>query len=162
MQYYKTEGLGALLRLSLILFTLAFVLTGILFAYKGVLGRQLGQQKQLLSDLQVQFEPSLIAQLERVANSINNARTLLKSHVYATPILDFLEKNTMPEVAYSTMNYAGDKKSLLLNGDAPSYTDVSAQIKIFAAQPEVASASFSNTTLRDAGSVGFNATINFR
>ena len=49
MEYYKNEGLGALLRLSLILFILASVLTGLLFAYKGLLARQLDQQRQILN-----------------------------------------------------------------------------------------------------------------
>ncbi|MDO8523495.1 MAG: hypothetical protein Q7S12_04445 [bacterium] len=162
VEYYKTEGLGALLRLSLILFILASALTGIMFAYKGLLGRQLDQQRQVLSGLQVQFEPSLISQLEHVANTITNAKTLLKNHLYATPVFDFLEKNTLPDVSFSVFNYNADKKTLTLSGEAPSYTEISAQAKIFQNQQEVANASFSNTTLRDTGSVVFNIIINFK
>ncbi|MDP2668723.1 MAG: hypothetical protein Q8P07_02715 [bacterium] len=162
MEYYKNEGLGALLRLSLILFILAAVLTGLLFAYKGVLARQLDQQRQILTDLQVQFEPSLVAQLEHVASTITNAKTLLSKHLFITPVFNFLEKNTLPDVSFSSFNYSADKKTLTLNGEAPSYTEISAQIKTFQKQPEVAGAYFSNTNLRDAGSVVFNTIINFK
>lgn len=162
MEYYKTEGLGALLRLSLILFIIASVITGLLFAYKGVLARQLDQQRQVLNDLKVQFEPSLISQLEHVANTITNAKTLLKKHVYITPVFDFVEKNTLPDVSFASFGYNADKKTMTLNGEAPSYTEISAQTKVFQNQQEVASAVFSNTTLRDEGSVVFNIIINFK
>ncbi|OGF69780.1 hypothetical protein A3C73_03315 [Candidatus Giovannonibacteria bacterium RIFCSPHIGHO2_02_FULL_44_11] len=162
MEYYKNEGLGALLRLSLILFILASVLTGLLFAYKGLLARQLDQQRQILSDLQVQFEPSLVAQLEHVASTITNAKMLLNKHLFITPVFNFLEKHTLPDVSFSSFNYSADKKTLTLNGEAPSYTEISAQIKTFQNQQEVAAASFANTALRDAGSVVFNTIINFK
>lgn len=162
VEYYRTEGLGSLLRLSLIFFVLAGVFTGILFAYKTLLTRQLVQQRQVLQDLQVRFEPTLIAQLENVANKITNAKNLLKNHIFITPFFDFLEKNTLPDVSFGSFNFNADKKIMTLTGEARSYTEISAQMKVFQSQPEVINASFSNTTLRDTGSVIFSAVINFK
>lgn len=160
--YYRTEGLGSLLRLSLILFVLAGILTGTLYAYKVYLNGQLEQQRKVLSELQEQIEPKTIDKLERLATTINNAKNLLKGHIYVTPVFDFLEKNTLPDVSFNSFTYSADKKSLTLIGEAPSYTEVSAQVKVFQNQPQISETSFSNTTLKDTGSVSFTAVINFK
>ena len=162
VEYYRTEGLGSLLRLTLILFVLACVFTGVLFAYKAVLTKQLVDQRQILEDLRVRFEPTLITQLEHVANKMANAKSLLKGHIYITPIFNFMEKNTLPNVSFSSVNYNADKKILTLSGEATSYTEVSAQVKVFRNQPEVLNTTFSNTTLREEGSVVFSSVITFK
>jgi len=162
IEYYKAEGLGAFTRLALIFLILAGVFSGLLYLYKKLLIRQIDQQKAVLADLDTRFEPTLIKELERVSNSINNARALINNHVYISPIFDFLEKNTLPDVSFSTFNYSADKKTLTLAGEAPSYTEVAAQVKIIQNQPEVMYAIFSNTTLKETGAVNFTTVINFK
>jgi len=116
----------------------------------------------VLADLDTRFEPKTIKELERLSNSINNARTLINNHTYISPIFDFLEKNTLPDVSFSTFNYFADKKTLTLAGEAPSYTGVAAQVKIIQSQQEVVYATFSNTTLKETGAVNFTTVINFK
>ena len=162
IEYYKTEGLGAFTRLALILLILAGALSGLLYLYKGLLVKQIDQQKAVLADLDERFEPSLIKELERIANSLNNAKSLINNHTFISPVFDFLEKNTLPDVSFSTFNYSADKKILSLAGEAPSYTGIAAQAKIIQNQQEVLSATFSNTTLKETGAVNFTMSINFK
>ncbi|KKT40959.1 MAG: hypothetical protein UW30_C0015G0030 [Candidatus Giovannonibacteria bacterium GW2011_GWA2_44_13b] len=162
IEYYKAEGLGAFSRLALIFLILAGVFSGLLYLYKKILIRQIDQQRAVLADLDTKFEPSLINELERLSNSINNAKALINSHTYISPIFDFLEKNTLPDVSFSTFNYNADKKTLSLAGEAPSYTEIASQIKIIQNQPEILSATFSNTSLKETGSVNFTTVINFK
>ena len=162
IEYYKAEGLGAFSRLALIFLILAGVLSGLLYLYKKLLVRQIDQQRAVLADLDTRFEPKTIKELERLSNSINNARTLINNHTYISPIFDFLEKNTLPDVSFSTFNYFADKKTLTLAGEAPSYTGVAAQVKIIQSQQEVVYATFSNTTLKETGAVNFTTVINFK
>ena len=160
--YYKAEGLGAFFRISLILFIISGAFSGLLYIYKGILGKQLDQQKVILNDLKTRFEPTLITELEHLSNALVNSRSLLNGHVYVSPVFDFLEKNTLPDISFNAFDYDAGKKVLLLSGEAPSYTEVAAQIKIFKNQQNVAGATFSNTALKETGSVNFSASINLK
>src|SRR3989344_1122026 len=91
IEYYKAEGLGAFVRLALIFLILAGALSGLLYLYKKLLIKQIADQKAVLADLDTRFEPSLIKELERISNSINNAGSLINNHVFVSPVFDFLE-----------------------------------------------------------------------
>lgn len=154
------EGFGAFFRIGLIVFLAAAVFTGGLYFYRNFLENSLISQKSILEKLEVEFEPSLIAELERVSNAIIAARDILRLHGKATPIFEnILEKNTLAAVNFSTFAYSAEKNTITLGGEAASYADVASQSGVFEALPDVLSATFSNLSLRESGTIGFNLNI---
>ena len=159
---YVSAGLGVFFRLSFIFFLVSLLFAGTLFFYKNVLTNQLADQKETLKKLEVEFEPSLIAELDRVSRSISAARDLVKKHLRQSAIFTLLQENTLPAVTFTSFGYAEEKKSVTLAGDAASYADISAQSTVFESLGSVASARFSNLALKDSGRVSFALSITLK
>lgn len=150
------EDFGVFFRVSLIVFLAAAVFTAGLYFYRNFAGASLLRQKSLLEKLEVEFEPSLIAELERVSNSIVAARDILRLHGRTSPVFDVLEQSTLSSVSFSNFSYSADKNIINLSGEAASYSDVASQSRVLEALPNIASATFSNLSLRESGAVSFN------
>ncbi|QQG42549.1 MAG: hypothetical protein HYW15_03545 [Candidatus Giovannonibacteria bacterium] len=158
-QIYAPGGLGVFLRIAFILFMASAFLTGGLYLYRNYLVNNIARQKSVLQKLEVAFEPSLIAELERVSNSISAARVILRGHQKTSATFDMIEANTIPSASFATFGYSAEKNTVTLTGEAASYADVSAQSSAFEALPNVASATFGNLSLRETGAVGFTLNI---
>lgn len=158
----RAEDFGVFFRVSLIIFLAVAVFTAGLYFYRNFAGASLTRQKSLLEKLEIEFEPSLIAELERLSNSIVAARDLLRLHGTASPVFYILEQSTLSSVSFSNFAYSADKNIISLSGDAGSYADVASQSRVFEALPNVVSATFSNLSLRESGAVGFNLNVVLR
>ena len=158
----SSVGVGVFFRISFILFLAAAMLTGGLYLFKNYTANQLAEQKSLLKKIEIEFEPILIAELERVGRSIRSAKEILRQHVHTSKIFDLLESHTLTNIAFSNFAFAIDKNTVNMLGDAPSYAAVAAQAAVFGALPEAASVAFYNLTLKETGTVNFTITINLK
>jgi len=155
-------GVGAFFRISIILFLLAGMMTGGLYLFKNYVSANLEEQKSLLKKIEVEFEPSLIEELERVSNSIKSAKDILRNRSFTSKIFDMLEAHTLANVSFGSFSFAYDKNSVDMKAEATSYTDVAAQTSIFASLPEVASASFLAPSLTENGTITFSLILKLK
>ena len=159
---YLREGVSVFFRLAVIFFIASAIFSGVLYFYKNILSNGFADQQAALKQLEIEFEPSLITELDRVATSIAAARDLVGKHVRQTAIFALLQENALPAVTFTSLSYNDEKKSLVLTGDAASYGDISNQSSVFESLSNVTGARFSNLALRESGRVSFNLTITFK
>lgn len=158
----SSVGVGVFFRISFILFLAVSMLSGGLYLFRNYTANQLAEQKSLLKKIEIEFEPTLIAELERVGRSIRAAKSILQTHAHTSKIFELLESHTLTNAAFSNFAFAIDKNTVAMNGDAPSYAAVAAQAAVFGALPEVASVAFSNLALKETGTINFAITINLK
>jgi hypothetical protein len=155
-------GIGVFFRISFIFFLASAALTGGIYLVDKYLTSTLNEEKSLLKKIEIEFEPVLIAELERVGASIRAAKAILQSHERTSNIFNLLESQTLKDVSFSSFTFASDNRSITMSGIAPSYAGVAAQAAIFGALPEVVLVSFSNMSLNETGTVNFSVTINLK
>ena len=154
-QQHSGEGFGVFLRISVIIFLVSLLLTAGLYAYGNFLKNNLANQKSVLQKVEIEFEPNTISELERVSNSIASAGDILRAHTMSSVVFDMIEASALPTASFNTFSYSADKNTIILTGEAASYSDVSAQSSVFEALPNVESATFGNLSLKETGTVGF-------
>lgn len=155
-------GVGVFFRVAFILFLAAAFLTGGLYLFRNYISTNLEQQRALFKKLELEFEPSLIAELERVSNSIKAAKDILSHHARPSLVFNLLETHTLNSVSFSGFTYDRAKNSVVLTGEAPSYTAISAQTAIFNALDEIDGVIFTGPSLQETGTVTFSLTLNFK
>src|SRR3989338_3705596 len=159
---YPSEGFGVFLRIAFVIFLVAALFSGGLYLYKNYAANSLVRQRALLEKLKIEFDPSTIFELEKISKSIVAARGLLRGHEQTSKIFDMLEAGTLPSVAFSSFSFSAERGAIGLAGEALSYGDVSLQANVFESLPSVLSTTFSNLSLKESGSVGFNMNILFK
>jgi len=162
--FASSVGVGVFFRISFILFLASAMLSGGLYLAENYIVTNLAKEKSLLKKIEIEFEPTLISELERVAKSIRAAQSILKTHANArtSKIFDFLEAHTITELVFSSFDFSIDKKTATISGEAPNYTTIAAQASIFGSLPEAASVTYSNMALNKTGTVAFSMTINLK
>lgn len=159
---YPSGGFGVFFRIVFIFFLVVALFSGGLYLYRNYASNSLANQKSLLEKLKIEFDPSTIFELERVSKSIVAARGILRSREQTSKIFNMLEASTLPSVAFSSFTFSSERGAVGLAGEASSYGDVSLQANVFESLPSVLSANFSNLSLKESGSVGFNMNILFK
>jgi len=163
MSEFATPGGGSpFFRIGLIFFLASGLLCGGLYVYRNFLSNSLEEKKSTLSSLEVEFEPSLISEVQRVSSAISAAKDILAKRVFQTRLFTILEEKTLPQISFGTFSYAHDKKALVLVGEAGSYADIARQSGVFESSSEIKEVLFSNLTLKETGNVSFTLTINFK
>ena len=162
MSIASSVGAGVFFRIAFIVFLASAMLTGGLYLFRNYVSENLKAQKSLLKKIEVEFEPTLVAELERVSKSISAAKEIIRTHTHTSKIFDLLESHTLTNVAFDKFAFSIDKNSISLAGDAPSYTAIAAQAAVFGALPEIASVALSNLSLKDTGAVNFSISINLK
>ena len=160
--FASSVGVGVFFRISFILFLASAMLSGGLYLAENYIVTNLAKEKSLLKKIAIEFEPTLISELERVAKSIRAAQSILKTHTRTSKIFDLLEAHTLTEVAFRSFDFSIDKKTATISGEAPNYTTIAAQASIFGSLPEAASVTYSNMALNKTGTVAFSMTINLK
>ena len=158
----SSVGVGVFFRISFILFLASAMLTGGLYLFRNYTRNNLAEQKSLLQKISIEFEPTLIEELERVSKSIREAKEILRLHAHTSKIFDLLESNTLTNVSFSGFAFSIDKNTVAMPGEAPSYAAVAAQAAVFGALPEVTATTFSGLSLKDTGVVSFTINLELK
>lgn len=161
-EFTTPGGTSPFFKISLIFFFASGLLCGGLYFFRNFLFNSLEEKKSTLSNLEVEFEPSLISEVQRVSSAISASKDILAKRVFQTNLFSLLEEKTLPQISFNTFSYSQDKKSLSLVGEAASYADIARQSSVFESSSEIKEVLFSNLALKETGNVSFTLTVNFK
>ena len=159
---FATPGGNPFFKIGFIFFLASGLLVGGLYFYRNFLSNSLQEKQSTLANLEVEFEPSLISEVQRVSSAISASKDILTKRVFQTRLFTLLEEKTLPQISFGIFSYAHDKKALVLVGEAGSYADIARQSSVFATAEEIKEVLFSNLTLKETGNVSFTLTINVK
>lgn len=159
---FASPGGSPFIRIALIFFLASGLLAAGLYFYRNYLFSSLEEKKGSLSTLEVEFEPSLISEVQRVSSAISAAKDILAKRIFQTRLFSILEGKTIPQISFGTFSYTDDKKSMVLVGEAASYADIARQSSVFESAEEIKEVLFSNLLLKETGNVSFTLIINFK
>lgn len=131
------------------------------YFYKGFLEGRIKELNDTLKRTEAEFEPASIEELARTSELIKNSKVILAEHKIPSKVFLLLENLTLPSVRFSSFSF-GEKDgqySVLMNGEAKSYTAIAEQAAVFSKSALVEKASFSNFALKSEGNVSFNVSL---
>ena len=139
---------GGLLMLAGTLFFISILIAGGLsYGYQPYLNNQAttldSKIKKFGQDVPMEDQQKILIFYSQLVN----LKKLLKQHVSVSPTLEWLQKNTSPNVYYSKFVLDVVKKSIGLSGSAKSVNDFAEQMQNFSSRPEIVSATFTNLGL---------------
>jgi hypothetical protein len=137
---------GIILFSGSILFIVVFVYAGLQFGYVPYLNAQLSSLESQAQKVEQSVSVSDEASLVTFYSQINNLQSLITSHVFFSQFLDWLGQNTEANVYYASMSFTSNDQVTLL-GIAKTSADISEQVAIFEASPEISGLSLSNVVL---------------
>ncbi len=105
--------------------------------YKKVAETQVQNLDNEIQDTVASLSKDEVQKVLTLDAEIKKLRTLLPNHVYMSRAFQFLETNTSPKIAFSSLNFDTTTNILQLSGTAPSLTDVSLQAAAFKQAPDV-------------------------
>ncbi|HEY9480661.1 MAG TPA: hypothetical protein VIR98_00310 [Candidatus Paceibacterota bacterium] len=143
------------------LFIVAVALSGAAYLYKGLVDKQIADDKASLERAKDAFDPGLIDQLIRLDSRLTTGKTLLGSHLAVTPLFDFISSITLRSVRFKDFDFAylaPDKIKLSMKGEALSYAAVALQSDVFSAQKGLSDTLLSDMALDPSGMVTFSVT----
>lgn len=125
------------------------IYAGLQFGYEPYLNGQISALENQVQKVGQSISPSDEATLITFYSQVSNIQSLLKSHVFFSRFLTWLEQNTEANVYYTNMTYlSGDQ--ITLNGNAKTSADIPEQIAVFEAAPNVSAVSLSNISYSSA------------
>lgn len=153
-------GGGILFLISLILFILSLLGAGGAFAYERYLGSSIAAKSQALEDAKSKFEPESIRVLSRLDAKLNQAQSLVDSHIAVSGIFDLVEEITLQTVRFSNFRYTFTPQGvqLSMSGEAVSFASVALQSDEFAKNRFITEPVFDGLAVNDIGNVTFSVT----
>ena len=100
-------------------------------------------------------------ELTRTSDLIKNSKIILAEHKAPSKVFLLVENLTLPSVGFSSFSF-GEKEgeySVVMNGEAKSYTAIAQQAAVFSKSDLVEKANFSNFVLKNEGNVSFNVSL---
>ncbi|MGC9611114.1 MAG: hypothetical protein ABSE68_02750 [Minisyncoccia bacterium] len=149
------------------------IFSGVLFGMSIMIyfGFKLGYESYLNSRV-----TDLDNQLSQLSNSINqqdqqkfvgfysqiaNLKTVLNQHIFTANVFPFLEKNTLPQIAYSEGKFNSQTLSMELFGRASSLQVLAQQLSQFEKAPELKTAVLKSTDFNQSGFISFTMSLSF-
>jgi hypothetical protein len=137
---------GILLFSGSILFIIILVYAGLRFGYEPYLNAQLSSLEAKAQKVGQSVSPSDEANLITFYSQITNIQSLIKNHIFFSQFLAWLERMTEENIYYTSMSFSSSDQ-VALSGVAKTSADVSEQIAVFEAAPEVSSVVLSGVNL---------------
>ena len=133
---------------AVILFGLSlFVYFSLQFGYSAYLTSESKKVDTSIEQLTKQVTSDDKEKFVRFYSQIVNLKKVLGEHAFTYNIFGFLERNTIPNVTYTTAAMEKESQTLSLDGSTSSFDSVAAQVAIFQKQPEVDLVSLDRVTL---------------
>jgi len=157
----RKSSMGILTLGGIVIFLIAILASGAIFAYQKILERSIVTKKEELVRAQEAFEPSLIQELVRLDTRIAAAETLLDQHIAPSFVLQLLQDITLETVQFDGFtltvpdNADGDIE-LSMEGRAVGFSAVALQSDEFAKSPYLKDPLFSGLAVTQTGGVLFS------
>lgn len=157
----KAKGIGLGVLVSGLILLISLGLFGGVYFYKQSLQNKVNDATANLSTAKQAFEPSLLNELSGLTSSISAAKQILAQHSAPSKILKLIGDLTLKDATFSNFiyNLSNKNASIVMNGDAKSYTVVALQAKLFDDSDFIDDVTFSNLSLKEGGKINF--TVNF-
>ncbi len=153
-----------LLTLSLaILLTVVAVYLGMRFGFQMYLESRLNsadaEYKRITKSVSSEQQKEVFA----FYSQLSNIDTLLRSQLKGSDVLDIVEKNTLKQIALSSLDFSSTGKNLQikLDGSAPSYDAITQQLQQFKQSPDIQSATLAGSRTVNPGSISFTIQLTF-
>ncbi len=151
---------GRLLMFASTLFFLCLLAYyGLLYGYKPYLQREADELSARSKALSQQVQSGSQVKIVEFYSQLANLRAMLDKHVYASNILELLEKSVHPNVYLTKLAFNASNNQISLAGVAKTAADVTAQMQIFQDTPEIAQTVFGNVSVTPAGQWQFDGTL---
>lgn len=131
------------------------------FIYLQLQQRSLGSVGKNISQLEGEFDPKAIQEMQSISVSLESLKILLAGHLYSSALFDFLEQNTLTAVRFTRFSFSKENYALALSGEGTSFSAVAQQLEAFEEHNAVQSVNFQNLFLTNTGNVSFDATLKF-
>lgn len=156
---------SAMIFIASLIFLSSVVAYGVLLYYNNSLNQTIADRITEIETLQREFTNAPEVREAKVFSTrANLARELLSSHIVASPIFDFLSKNTVGTILYDKFSFDNGEKGAVVNlfGEAPNYASLAYQADVFKKQTKaLASFTVNEVTLTEFGTVSFSFTMIF-
>lgn len=140
-----TGGYRQLLLLSATLFFLALVIYfGLRFGYQPYLDSSVTKLDQQIQQFGQEISKEEQDNITAFYSQLVNLRTLLGARVVGSPVLDLLERDTLPGVYYTKASLNTLNSEFSLSGAARTVEDISRQAAIFEHDSSVMRVNFAN------------------
>jgi hypothetical protein len=154
-----TFGLFTLI--ALLVFIASIVAAGASFAYTRYLNSAIASKSQSLTLAEGAFDPSVIQDLLRLDNRLNQSKQLLANHVAVSGIFALLAAQTIGQVSFNSFQYtlnSDGTAGITMSGVANSFATVALQSDQFSADTMLKNVVFSGITVEPNGQVSFTVT----
>ncbi len=143
----RTPGwsFGVILFSGGILLIVLAIFAGLRYGYEPYLNGQIASLQKQVGQLGQSVTPAEEANLVTFYSQISNLQSLVKNHIYFSQFLTWLENHTEANIYFTNMTYAQNRQ-VTLAGIAKTPADISEQVAVFEASPDVTSVSLSNIT----------------
>ncbi|MDP3052153.1 MAG: hypothetical protein Q8N42_01460 [bacterium] len=157
----KAKGIGLGVLVSGLILLISLGLFGGVYFYKQSLQNKVNDATANLARAKQAFEVSLFNELSGLTSSISAAKQILAQHSAPSKILKLIGDLTLKDATFSNFiyNLSNKNASIIMNGDAKSYTVVALQAKLFDDSDFIDDVTFSNLSLKEGGKINF--TVNF-
>jgi hypothetical protein len=145
--------------IATIFFIAALALSGGVFFYKGLIIKQIEENKAALEAAKTAYDPEAIQELIRLDSRLEAGKNLLNSHVAVTPLFNFLSSVTLKSIRFKDFTFtylASDKIQVAMKGQAQNYTSIALQSDLFNEQKNLKNTSFGDLALDPSGSITFS------
>ena len=158
----STQGGVFLFYASLVVAVFVLLTWGGLLVYRQTLRKNIENWKIRVEQLESELRPDLINQLLALSRRLGSAREVLTNHSFSSRVFDLLEKDTHPQVDFSSFQFSAESRKVDLTARAANYRVVAEQVAFFEADPQIESVDFAGLHLDGRGAIAFRLTIKFK
>lgn len=155
----QTATFGVVNTVSAVVLIAAILAAGGLFFFEQYTKSAITGKRESLERARAAFQPETIRELARLDARLLAGSALLAQHVAPSALFDFLERETLASVRFSTFSYgeAGPGRVVLsMEGEARSFNAVALQSDAFGASAVFSDVLFENLNINAVGNVTFN------
>lgn len=154
-----------LLIISVVVFGLCvLVWAGISFGYIPYLNSQISNSDSAFKSLSSKIDINQQQNLTDFYSQLYNVQTLETTHVYASRLFDFLEKNVYPNVRLTSLQAGVTGGDLSFDGVATDYSVLTNEMAVLKSDPNILTVSLDSSRQRaakDGGGVSFSIRMTF-
>lgn len=131
--------------------TTAVIFAGMKFGYQPYLDKKIGVADGTLRRLANSLSEEQQKNIFNLYSQLNNISDLLKSRHQATRFFDFLEKNTLKNVSFNSLNlnFKGNIPELNILGQALSFENLAQQLEVFKQSPDISKVILDNSRITE-------------
>lgn len=144
---------------SALFFLSIFVHLGLTFGYRPYLESQVEKLDAQIKKFSQDVPREDQEKITRFYSQLANLKTLLEGHVVVSPVFDWLQANTLPDITFTKFSLNTQNGQLALGGVSKSAQDIAVQLQHFTRQREVLRTSFSNVNQGTQGLWQFDLTL---